>query len=273
MSRIDEPSAGRAIFAALLLGLTAFATAPGLDAQQYGARLGAQEGGAISFEPRGRGVMFGALDALQPNWEWILWAMAVLTMIVGNVIAVVQLNIKRMLAYSSVAHAGYILIGIVAGGSLGSPAILFYLLVYTFMNIGAFAVVMVLESKGDKNLLVTDYAGLGFKHPLLGLAMAVFMFSLAGIPPTAGFMGKFYIFSAAVKEGYYWLAVLGVTASMISVYYYLRVLVYMYMKEPEKATPALTLPAAIAATLIVAAAATMLLGVFPDLAMSLARQL
>jgi NADH-quinone oxidoreductase subunit N len=167
---------------------------------------------------------------------FILAVVAVFTMTVGNITAIVQENIKRLIAYSSIAHAGYILLGIVVAAKSKSPdagsATLFYLLTYSVMNIGAFAVVNIFEKEERGNLSVSDYAGLGFRYPLLGVALTVFMLSLAGIPPTAGFIGKFYIFAAAVKEGYIWLAVFGVINSLLSVYYYLRILVYLYMK-PE----------------------------------------
>lgn len=166
----------------------------------------------------------------------ILQVIAVLTMTVGNVTAIVQENMKRMVAYSSIAHAGYIMIGIIAACTSKSPeaasATLFYIVGYSVMNLGAFAVINVFEKEERGNLSIMDYAGLGYKYPLMGIGLAVFMFSLAGIPPTVGFMGKFYIFAAAIKEGYLGLAIIGVINSLISAYYYLRVLVALYMKEP-----------------------------------------
>jgi len=179
-------------------------------------------------------VLLTALDKLQFSWVSILVVLAILTMTVGNVIALVQTNIKRLLAYSSIAHAGYLLVGLVAGNRLGVSSILFYLVVYVLMNLGAFAVVILVGRKGDQSLHINDYAGLGYRYPLMGAAMSIFLLSLAGIPPTAGFVGKFYIFSAAVKEGFYKLAIIGVLNSALSLFYYLRVMVIMYMKEPEK---------------------------------------
>jgi len=165
----------------------------------------------------------------------VLQVIAILTMTVGNITAIVQENIKRMLAYSSIAHAGYILVGVIAAMTSKGPdaasAALFYLLSYSVMNVGAFAIVSIFEKEERGNLSVSDYAGLGYKYPMLGVAMTVFMLSLAGIPPMAGFLGKFYIFAAAIKEGYIGLAIAGVINSLLSVYYYLRLLVYMYMKE------------------------------------------
>lgn len=181
-------------------------------------------------------VASSGLLAIDPSIVWVMSALAVLTMTVGNITAIVQDNVKRLIAYSSVAHAGYVMVGVVAASTAKTPeagsGTLYYLIIYSIMNLGAFAVVSLFEREQRGNLAVSDYAGLGFKNPFLGLGLAIFMISLAGIPPTAGFLGKFYIFSAAVKEGYLWLAVFGVINSLISVYYYLRVLVYLYMEEP-----------------------------------------
>ncbi len=152
-------------------------------------------------------------------------------MTLGNITALVQDDVKRMLAYSSIAHAGYILIAFVIGDQVASASILYYLLVYTFMNIGAFTIVILLGRKGAENTGIESYAGLAGRHPLLALSMSIFLLSLAGIPPLAGFMGKFYVLSAAVKAQYYWLAVIGVLNSVVAVYYYLRVIMAMYFKE------------------------------------------
>jgi len=175
-----------------------------------------------------------ALPAFPPRGEELLWVLAVATMSLGNLVALRQEDVKRMLAYSSIAHAGYVLIGFVVGGERGYASMLFYLYAYTFMNVGAFSVVALLGRKGHPNTSFEAYSGIGFKHPLLAAAMTVFLFSLAGVPPTAGFMAKFYVFSAAVKGGYYWLAVIGVLNSAVAAYYYLRVLVYMYFREPKE---------------------------------------
>jgi len=179
-------------------------------------------------------VFLSSFLPLRPDWTMILWILAVLTMTLGNVVAIAQENIKRMLAYSSIAHAGYILVAMTAGGDLATTSIIYYLMAYTLMNLGAFAVVIVYGKKGEENILISDYAGAGFKYPFLSVAMAIFMLSLAGIPPLAGFVGKFYVFSAAVKQGFIWLTIIGVLNSLVSVYYYLRVTVFMYMKEPVK---------------------------------------
>ena len=208
-------------------------------------------------------VFLVSLPGLEPKWSTILWVLAVLTMTVGNVVAIAQTNIKRMLAYSSIAHAGYALIAIVAANSLGTASMLFYMLAYIFMNLGAFAVVIVLGRKGEENLMIEDYNGLGYKHPLLAITMSIFMFSLAGIPPLAGFVGKFYIFSAAIKSGYVVLAVIGVINSVIAVYYYLRVTVAMYMKPPAREFAPLSLSSYMIVALIISIWGTIHLGIFP----------
>jgi NADH-quinone oxidoreductase subunit N len=216
-------------------------------------------------------VFLSALPALHPHWGKLLWGVAVLTMTVGNLIAISQENIKRLLAYSSIAHAGYILIGLIAGGEAGITAVLYYLVIYMFMNLGAFAVVAAYGGREDENLNIKDYAGMGLSHPWLAFAMAVFLFSLAGIPPLAGFMGKFYIFSAAIKSGYVWLTIIAVINSVIAMYYYLRVIVVMYMKKPERAVQvALARPALIIA-LIVTTFFTLQIGLFPAITMEFAR--
>ena len=208
-------------------------------------------------------VLMVALKSQAGDWSGLLWVLAVLTMFVGNIIALSQTNIKRMLAYSSIAHAGYLLIGLIANNDMGNAGILFYLAAYTFMNLGAFGVVVALGKYGEENLEITDYQGLGFRRPLTALAMTIFMFSLAGIPPAAGFMAKFFIFSAAVKAGQIPLVIISVINSMISVYYYLRIVLFMYMKEPGRE---IGLPCAIptgAVALLITALATLYIGLFP----------
>ena len=218
-------------------------------------------------------VFLYSLSSLQTDWAWILWVLAVLTMTLGNLVAIAQKNIKRMLAYSSIAHAGYILVAMVAASELSTTSILYYLLAYAFMNLGAFAVVILYGRKGEENILVADYSGMASRYPLLAAAMAVFMFSLAGIPPTAGFVGKFYIFSAAVKAGYVGLAVIGVLNSALSVYFYLRVTVMMYMRNPEK-EPAgsLEFSPGMVVALLIAVFFTLQMGIFPANYLNLARQ-
>jgi NADH-quinone oxidoreductase subunit N len=217
-------------------------------------------------------VFLYSFSSLQGDWVWILWGLAVLTMTLGNVLAIAQANIKRMLAYSSIAHAGYILVAMVAASELGTASILYYLLAYAFMNLGAFGVVILYGRRGEENVRIVDYSGMASRYPLLAAAMAVFMFSLAGIPPTAGFVGKFYIFSAAVKSGYLGLAIIGVLNSALSVYFYLRVTVMMYMRNPEKEMAGLDLSPATVVVLIIAVVGILQMGISPSPYMNLARQ-
>ena len=217
-------------------------------------------------------LLLESLRPLQGEWVWLFWVLAVLSMTLGNVVAIAQQNLKRMLAYSSIAHVGYMLIGIVAGGGLGGGSVLFYLLVYTFTTAGAFGVILLLERGGEEAVGIDDTAGLATRHPLAALALALFLLSLVGIPPTAGFVGKFYLFGAAVRSGYVWLAVIGVLNSAVAAYYYLRVIVSMYMREPD-GTPAVIMPSfAGALAVVVALWGVIQLGVFPaplfDLAQS-----
>ena len=217
-------------------------------------------------------VFFSALPGFRPDWISIMWLIAVATMTVGNIIAISQTNIKRMLAYSSIAHAGYILVAFVAGNDLGISGILFYLMAYAFMNLGAFTVVILLGKKGEENTLISDYAGIGFKYPILAACMTVFLLSMAGIPPMAGFMAKFYVFSAAVKSEFYWLAILGVLNSAVSVYYYLRVTVVMYFKESEREISGLQFAPGAVVALILAVIGTLYMGLFPANLLSFAQK-
>jgi NADH-quinone oxidoreductase subunit N len=221
-------------------------------------------------------IFMEALPSLQGQWTILIWVMAVLTMTVGNIIALVQDNIKRMLAYSSIAHAGYVLVAFLAAGEVGISSILYYMLTYTFMNIGAFALITVLGGKGEQRVYIEDYKGLGYKHPFAAIAMSLFLFSLAGIPPTGGFMGKFYIFSAAIKEGYIALAIIGVINSVISVYYYLRVTVAMFMQapsaQPEGEAPALIFSPALVVAIFISAYGVLSLGLFPSSYVAIVRQ-
>lgn len=214
-------------------------------------------------------IFMTAFGSTHYEWQKIIYILAVLTMTTGNVVAIAQTNIKRMLAYSSIAHAGYLLIALVAANNMGVSGTLFYILAYIFMNIGAFAIVIVLSQKGDEFIQINDYAGLGYKQPLLAIAMTLFMLSMAGIPPMAGFVGKFYIFSAAMKSGYVGLAVIGVINSVISVYYYLRITVIMYMKEPTRDFQPLTISPLIVAAIVISVVGTLQLGIFPSKVMEI----
>src|SRR6266568_723806 len=212
-----------------------------------------------------------ALPTLQVEWSQVLWVLAVLTMTVGNITALRQDNIKRVLAYSSIAHAGYALVGFTAGNATGIVGILFYMLSYSFMNIGAFAIIILVAKKGETNGNVSDFAGLGFKRPILALAMTLFLFSLAGVPPAAGFVGKFYLFAGAIQKGYIWLAVIGVLNSAASAYYYLRIMVYMYMKEPTEEFEWIKVTAPVTLALIIAAAGTLIPGIVPSIILEYAQ--
>lgn len=174
---------------------------------------------------------------IQADWQPIIWAITILTIVGGNVLALVQSNVKRMLAYSSIAHAGYLLIGVVVGGTVGIASILFYLLCYTFMNLGAFGVVSILERVDNGGSSYSDIRGLWYRRPLLAGILAIFMFALAGFPPMSGFASKYYIFFAALQGGHPELLIIGVLASVLGMYYYLRVAATMFMeKEPVVAT-------------------------------------
>jgi NADH-quinone oxidoreductase subunit N len=214
-------------------------------------------------------VFTTAMPELAPTWEMLLSIVAITTMFVGNLGAIMQTNIKRLLAYSSISHAGYILIAIIAKGSLATSALLFYMLAYTFMTFGAFSIVILIGRKGKESLELEDYSGLGFQAPLLGLAMSIFLLSLGGLPPLAGFVGKFYIFQAALNEGYVVLVVLAVLNSAISLYYYLRVIVFMYMKEP-KGELQISLTPITLLVIIIGILGTIQLGLFPGPVISLA---
>jgi NADH-quinone oxidoreductase subunit N len=215
-------------------------------------------------------VFFEALMPLHVNWVDILWVVSALTMILGNLTALVQNNIKRMLAYSSIAHAGYILIGMVAANQAGTSGVLYYLLAYTFTNLGAFGIVAIVGSKGEANVQLDDYRGLAKAHPLLALLMSIFLFSLAGIPPTAGFVGKFTIFAAAVNSGYIWLVIIGVLTSAASVFYYFRVVMKMYMEAPEAAPAKLQFGPAMVLGLTIAVVGVLYIGIFPTTYLNLA---
>ncbi len=204
-----------------------------------------------------------AFMPLPVAWVAPLWVLALLTMGVGNIAALTQHSIKRMLAYSSIAHAGYLLVAFVAGTSQGLSSILFYVVVYAFMNLGAFAVIIAVARQGEETPTLSAYAGLAYRHPALAFCMAVFMFSLAGLPPTGGFMGKFYILSAAVAADYVGLTVVAVVCSLISVFFYLRVVVMMYMEGPRAGGPRPRLSPAMLITLTLSVAATLQLGILP----------
>jgi len=215
-------------------------------------------------------VLLVALPDVGDAWVNAVAALATLTLILGNFVAIAQPNIKRMLAYSSIAHAGYILIAVAASAKSpdGLGSALFYMFAYLFTNLGAFAVVIAVERRENQGLLLDDYKGLAKRSPPLALAMAYFMLSLTGVPPTGGFSGKFYVFRAAVDADLVWLAIIGVVTSVVSGYYYLRVVYLMYMQEGEgEITSKLSLNSAVA----LAALATVVLGLLPGTWFEMAR--
>ena len=209
-------------------------------------------------------IFFEGLPALAAEWKMLFWVLAVVTMTVGNIAALTQSNLKRMLAYSSIAHAGYLLIGVVVGTARGVEAMLVYLGVYLFMQLGAFAIVTVMRRSDVIGDELKDLNGLSKRSPIAAFAMLFFMLSLGGIPPTAGFMGKMWLFGAAVDGGAIWLAVLAVANSAVSLYYYLRVVVFMWVNEDEPAGSPITIGPAMAVTLGVALLGTIILGVYPQ---------
>jgi len=224
---------------------------------------------AAGFAVLGR-VFLTAFGSVRMDWAVIFIPIAILTMAVGNVVALSQTNIKRMLAYSSIAHAGYMLIGVITGTPDGMASVLNYMLIYAFMNIGAFTVVIMLRTEGFRGEEISDYEGLARTHPLAAASMLVFMFSLTGIPPMAGFMGKFYLFMSAISAGYTWLVVVAVIFSAISAYFYLRIVMLMYMKEPKE-TVQLDSSPGLALVLAVTVVAVLFIGILPSKFMMFAR--
>jgi NADH-quinone oxidoreductase subunit N len=208
-------------------------------------------------------VFLSALEPMINEWAPVLWAIAAATMIVGTVLGVAQTSLKRMLAYSSIAHGGYLLVGLVAGNDVGKASILFYLAVYALTNVGAFGIIALLGSRERANDDLRDYAGLWYSHPALATLMTIFLLSLGGFPPTAGFIAKWYVFSAAVGAGYYGLAIIGVLSSVVSVFFYLRIVVMMYMSERDaRPLPAPVTTMALTA-LSIAVLGVLYLGVLP----------
>jgi NADH-quinone oxidoreductase subunit N len=206
-------------------------------------------------------VFAGGLPHLAPEWQTLLAFVAATSMIVGNLMAITQTSLKRLLAYSGVAQAGYILIGVIAGGQNGLAAVLYYLFVYMFMNFGAFAVITLLTAPDGDRDSFADLEGLGRRNPVLAVAMTIFMLSLAGFPPSVGFFGKLFLFTAGVGAGYTWLVVLAVLMSVVSVFYYVRVLVPVWSPSPRLER----IPASISsrATVVLSAVASLVLGIYP----------
>jgi NADH-quinone oxidoreductase subunit N len=215
-------------------------------------------------------VFLGAIPQIQGDWAVLFWILSVLTMTVGNVLAMAQRNMKRMLAYSSIAHIGYVLIGFVVGTEQGISAMLLYVLIYEFMTAGAFAMVIYLRTETVKGDLIEDFAGLARVRPVAAAAMVIFLMSLTGIPPTAGFVGKFYLFGAAINGGYIWLAVVAAVNTAVSLFYYMRVAMVMYMFEspgPVSVSASRSLYAAV----IFAVLGTLIIGIYPGPFLELAQ--
>jgi NADH-quinone oxidoreductase subunit N len=210
-----------------------------------------------------------------PGRFWLIWVAAALSMTLGNVGALVQTNVKRLLAYSSIAHAGYLLVAFALTGddtSAGISAAMFYTAAYAAMNVGAFAVISHFANAGERYVTLEDYEGLGRSSPLLAATLTVFLLSLIGIPITGGFFAKFYVFSAALKANLIWLTLIGVINSAIGAYYYLRVIVVMYMREPRRPAPVTPVPFGLGAALAISIVATIYLGVLPNRVLQYARE-
>jgi NADH-quinone oxidoreductase subunit N len=211
------------------------------------------------------------------GWPPVLAALALLTMTVANLIAGRQESVKRMLAYSSVAHAGYVLVGVVASTRLsqeGQASVLFYMLAYTVSTVGALGALILMGHRGAEAVSYEDLAGIGRRHPAAALAMSFFLLSLAGVPPTAGFFAKLYVFRGAIGAGFYWLAILGLLNSVLGAYYYLRVMVYMYMREPAPGAP-VAVPmrsGMVTAALLLSAVVVLVLGMLPGTGIGFALQ-
>jgi NADH-quinone oxidoreductase subunit N len=207
-----------------------------------------------------------------PGWFWMVWVSAVLSMTLGNIGALVQQNVKRLLAYSSIAHAGYILVAFAAASQIGISSAIFYAASYAAMNVGAFAVISHFASTGEKYVTLDDYAGLGRRSPLLAAILTIFLLSLIGIPVTGGFFAKFYVFSAALQSHLVGLTIIGVMNSAFAAYYYLRVIVYMYMRDERGDIPVARIPAGLGIGLAISLIATIYLGVLPGRILDYAMQ-
>jgi NADH-quinone oxidoreductase subunit N len=224
---------------------------------------------AAGFAVLGR-VFIIAFASVKVDWQTILIVLSILTMGVGNIVALSQSNIKRMLAYSSIAHAGYALLGIIVANQDGIASMMNYMMIYAFMNIGAFGVITMLRSEGFRGEDIDDYQGLSKQHPLAAVLMLIFMFSLTGIPPTAGFIGKLYLFLGAINAGYTWLVVIAVIFSAISAFFYLRIVMYMYMRDPKRDVT-LTTSASTNVALGIAVVAVLFIGIFPSYLLGFAK--
>lgn len=208
---------------------------------------------------------------LNERWIPLVWGCAILTMIIGNFAALLQTNVKRMLGYSSIAHAGYVLVALTSGSQIGMAAAMFYLASYALMNIGAFAVISHVAAKHERNVRIDDFSGLGQRDPVIAGLLAVFVFSLIGVPLTGGFFGKFYVFQAALNSHLVWLTIIGLLNSAIAAYYYLKILVAVYMREPAQSMAELPAPSiSLRIALWASAAGVLILGIFPSTLLSFA---
>jgi NADH-quinone oxidoreductase subunit N len=216
-------------------------------------------------------VFMTAFEPIAPRWEPVFWVCALMTMLIGNFAALTQTNLKRLLAYSSIAHAGYVLVAVTAHNVIGVQAVMFYLAAYAFMNIGAFAVVTHLAREGERYLRIEDLSGLGYRQPGVAAMLTIFLLSMIGVPLTGGFFGKFYIFKAALDANLVWLTVLGLLNSAVAAYYYLKLIVMMYMHDPNESTDGLqSIAAGPNAALWISAVATIVLGIFPGFVLDFA---
>jgi NADH-quinone oxidoreductase subunit N len=216
-------------------------------------------------------IFYEGLGSLKLEWQTVLAVVAAATMIWGNLAALTQTNVKRMLAYSSIAHAGYVLIGVLAVSEVGLWSVLFYLLTYTFVTMGAFGTVILLERREYAGETTADYAGLSRRSPFLAAMMLLFLIALTGIPPTGGFVGKFYLFAAGIEAGWTWVAVVGVVTSAISLYYYFRIVVAMYVTDSDASTPVPLQAPALVGAVAFCALATLVMGIVPGPFIELAK--
>jgi NADH-quinone oxidoreductase subunit N len=208
-------------------------------------------------------ILYQGLPGLHLDWQDVLAAVAVVTMIWGNLAALTQDNVKRLLAYSSIAHAGYVLVGVLAINEIGLWAVVYYLVAYSAITLGTFGTVILLERKDYAGETCEDYAGLSGRSPFLAAMMLIFMLALTGIPPTGGFVGKFYLFAAAIQGGWTWVAVVGVLMSAVSLYYYFRIVMFMYQRNESAATPAPLREPALVGAIVLCCIATLVLGIYP----------
>ncbi|MFM1918142.1 MAG: NADH:ubiquinone oxidoreductase subunit, partial [Actinomycetota bacterium] len=210
-------------------------------------------------------LLFVAFGGVRWDWEPILWILAILSMVVGAIIAVSQSDIKRMLAYSSIAQAGFILVGVTAASPAGLSSVIFYVMSYGFTTIGAFAIIAMVRGPAGEATALNQWAGLGKKSPLVAAIFSIFMLSLAGIPLTSGFIGKWGVFAAAIEAGDVWLVIVGVVASVIAAFFYVRVIVLMYFVEPNENTASVVVPSVFTTVSLAAAATvTVAVGIMPQ---------